>query len=246
MKKRLVILAGLLICFSAQTSIAKGKIVELVTDPWEPYYADTLDNQGYISEIVKEALNRSGYQANIRFIPFKRALNLVATGKKDAVMGAYYNDERAKTYAYSDPIESVDVVLFAKAGKGITYKTLEDLKPYRIGMMLGYSVSPAFDQADFLNKEEVSKLELNVKKLLHDRIDVLVDAKRVVQAFIRENMPEIVDKVEVIPPLTSNKLYVLFSKKIPEYQKLVADFNAGLKIIQQDGTLDRLGKKHGF
>ncbi len=53
--------------------------------------------------------------------------------------------------------------------------TLEDLRPYKIGMTRGAAISPEFDSANYLHKEKVKHDSLNVKKLLKGRVDLVFE-----------------------------------------------------------------------
>eukprot|EP00494_Astrolonche_serrata_P006718 UN06743 len=80
-------------------------------------------------------------------------------------MGAYYNDDRAKTYHMSDPFYQIKLGLIARRDVGIQqYNNLQELAPYRIGVSRGYANSEEFDAADFLNKDVAKGPTINIQK----------------------------------------------------------------------------------
>src|SRR5690606_5762877 len=54
---------------------------------------------------------------------------------------------------------------------------IRHLRDLRFGMIRGATVSPAFDQADFLYKEPVADVLQNLDKLSSERIDIAVTDK---------------------------------------------------------------------
>lgn len=226
---------------------AQEKTVKFVTLEWEPYYGPSLVNEGYFTDIVQEAYERIGYNISVRYVPWKRALYEGRQLYADALLGVYYSDERSKWLAFSEPVSEAENCFFARKGKNISWKSLEDLKPYTIGIEQGYSYSADFDSADFLKKEPVRKLELNVKKLLEGRIDLVLASRKRFLYWLNTNNPEARDLIEVVPhPLSSNLLYVAFPMLAAHSRVYLRDFNEGLRQIKADGTYSNILLKHGF
>jgi polar amino acid transport system substrate-binding protein len=42
------------------------------------------------------------------------------------------------------------------------------------------------------------------------------------------------------PPLETHGLYIMASRKIPDYQTIIEDFNRGLDEIRKNGTFQRI------
>ncbi len=226
---------------------AEGNKIIFATMSWAPYYGEDLPNNGFIAEITRAACKKAGYDVEIKFMDWNRALEMAKKGKYDGLVGAYFSDERAKFFKYPDSIGKVEVFLCAKKEKKITYTTLENLKPYRIGIIRGYVYSEEFDAATYLKKDPAENAEINLKKLLRGRVDLIVGSKAVLQDLVNKKFKDAVGEIEFIEPaLQTNKLYTIFSKKIPGYEKKVEGFNKGLKIIQEDGTVKEILKRHGF
>jgi polar amino acid transport system substrate-binding protein len=226
---------------------AKRQTIHFVTVQWEPYYGPNLLNQGYITEITRAALKRVGYSMDIEFVPWKRALHDAKNGYYNGVLGLYYNEERSSWMTYSDSISSVELVFFVKEGNKIRWNSLEDLKPFRIGIERGFIYTEAFDNASFLQKEPVRNVELNLKKLLEGRIDMVAASRNVFLHWIKTRHPEKLERIEVVPnPLVENKIYNGFTINDPKHTDYVRDFNEGLRLIKQEGTYRQILEKHGF
>ena len=225
----------------------KIKKITLATTSWQPYFGSELKDGGYFVVISREAFKRVGYDLKVEFMPWKRALVLAKNKDRyDGLLGAYYSDERTQHFKYSDPIDKTEVVLMSKKHKKISYKKLSDLKKYKIGIVRGYINSEEFDKADYLQKYEAYSTDQNIKLLIFDRVDLIVDAKKVVIDTIRKKYPQYIGKVTALnPPLSTRYLYNAFNKNI-RYKNIVEEFNKGLKEVKKDGTFDRILKSYKF
>ncbi|MDM8524678.1 transporter substrate-binding domain-containing protein [Desulfococcaceae bacterium HSG8] len=246
MKKSVFVLMLWLI-FAAEGT-ASEKTVSIATSAWEPYCGKFLPNYGIEPEIVSAAYARSGYKAEFRFMAWVSALEEVRNGVYDAVTSASFTKERAKDYLYSDSYMESPVVFYKRKDSQITWRRLEDLKPYKIGVVRGYAYSPEFDKTDFLQKR-ISKTEMvNIRKLLLKQADLIVMDRFVGHYLIHKKLYKHErDILEVLsPPLFTDKLHLMFSKKTPDVLKKTEAFNSGLKKIREDGTLVRILEKHGL
>lgn len=221
--------------------------IRLATLDWPPYVGETLPQQGFTSAIVSEAFKRAGYKVKIDFMPWTRAIQQADEGNYDAVYPEYYSDDRNKSFFFSEPFASGPLGFYKRKDAKISYTKLEDLKPYRIGIVLGYINTPEFDTASYLQKETATSDEQNIRKLLAGRIDLIVIDKFVAQYLIKNSITEAIGKLEFLePPLLDQKLYVVFPRKTAASEKKLQEFNAALKSMQEDGSLERILKESGF
>ncbi|MCP4159050.1 MAG: transporter substrate-binding domain-containing protein [Deltaproteobacteria bacterium] len=212
-----------------------------------PYQGKKLKKQGFMVEISKESFKRVGYDLEIRFVPWKRAMTEAKSGEVNGVLGAWYNKERTKLFEYTNPIGKSTLVLLKRKEDKIKYNTLKDLKDYRIGVVRGYAYTNEFDKATFLKKEVVHSTELNLRKLLFKRIDLTPDIEEVVYYLIKSKFPEHIGKIESVgKPLKVHLIYNIISRKKSNYKKMTQDFNKGLKMIKGDGTFNRILKINGI
>ncbi len=221
--------------------------VSLVTADWAPYYGVELDENGFVTALVTAAFERRGHSVSLDFMPWKRSLHRVEQGEADAVMGAYHSEERAQKYLFSDPFFTVTVGLAALPSLGIReYKSLEDLKPYRIGINRGWVNSREFDAADFLMKDEATHQILNVRKLLAGRVDMIVTALGVLRYEITQwSGPAPREIVFLHPPLARHGLHLMAARANPEATAIIRDFNQGLAHIREDGTYAKIIARFG-
>lgn len=228
------------------SSIASAKTIVLATDSWEPYFGPNMPNNGYFSELTSEAFKRAGYQYRVEYLPWETALQLAEKGTYDGVLGAYYTNDRTQVFTYSKPVTETTIYFFWLKKRNISFESLEDLTPYKIGVVNGYRYSTEFDAADYLTKVGNYSIELNVKLFLKERLDILVGSKEVISVILNKNYPGLIDTIAMSDkPLIRRDLHIMFSKNNKNHQQLAADFDEGLAAIKSDGTFENILDKHG-
>ncbi len=245
--KKIFIIIICLLSGSVIGATAQEKTVNLVSLAWPPYYDQFLPDYGLSGKIVAAAYASQGWKVNFFVKAWVQCLEKVKKGEFDAAPNAYYTDERAQIYHYSDPYLECPIVFFKRKDQPITWKNYEDLKPYRIGIIRGYANPEAFDKADFLTKCIARDPVLNFKKLLLKQVDLVVSEKFVGNHIILTKLPDHEKKLfePITPPLDTIKLYVIFSKKAPGIQPKIDAFNAGLEIIKSNGTFQQIVSEYG-
>lgn len=228
--------------------MAEMKSLSLITGAWSPYVGDNLKNQGWTMEVAKAALESQGYQVTLRLVPWQRAVEESKQGMADALFLSYYVKEREQWYVFSVAIGQARTGFFALKSRHIRFKNLQDLKDLRIGLTRGAAVSPEFDRADFLKKEETAEDFGSIRKLLKKRIDLFAGpelvAKYFMQAELTADQRERIEFLE--PPLATHNLYLAISKNAKNYQQKRIDFNKGFKHIKDNGQYRKILKSHGF
>ena len=228
--------------------MAEVKSFSLITGAWSPYVGDNLKNQGWTMEVAKAALESQGYFVTLRLVPWQRAVEESKQGEADALFLSYYVKEREQWYVFSVAIGQARTGFFALKSRHIRFQNLQDLKDLRIGLTRGAAVSPEFDSADFLKKEETAEDLGSIRKLLIKRIDLFAGpelvAKYFMQAELTADQRERIEFIE--PPLATHNLYLAISKNAKNYQQKRIDFNKGFKHIKDNGQYRKILKSHGF
>lgn len=221
--------------------------IKLATLNWEPYIGEKLENQGYVAELVTEAFKRSGFEVEITYLPWARVVKMSEDGVFDGYFPEYYSDSLKEKFLVSDPLPGGPLGLFKLKDTAITFTRLEDLKPYKIGVVRGYINTAEFDAANYLKKDEATDDLQNFKKLMKKRVDLVVSDKYVGLYTIKNNLPEDLDKVEFIsPPLEEKDLFLCISKKTSGFTLKMKSFNENYQKMKADGTVDKILTKHGF
>jgi ABC-type amino acid transport substrate-binding protein len=222
-------------------------LIKLATLNWQPYVSEELDGGGFTTEIVQLAFEKAGYRTEVTYMPWIRVLAEVKKGAFDAMYPAYYSDSRSRDYALSAPIANGPLVLCKRSDRPLNYRSLEDLRPYIVGVVRGYVNTAAFDAADFITKKIVNSDKQNLLKLLTGRIDLAVIDMYTAQHIIDTSIPQARGKLDfMMPPLDVKPLYVGFSKSRPGYHERLEAFNQALNELNQAGIVAQIYTKHRF
>jgi sorbitol/mannitol transport system substrate-binding protein len=235
---------------------AASQIVRLSTAEREPYIGLNLPNYGYVHELVTEAFQRVGYQVDIAFYPWARAVMNVERGQRDGLLPVYYDDALARDMVFSDPFPGGKIGLLKKKTLDLAAVTaanlsqaeiLRRLRDYTFGVVRGSVNTPEFDAADFLRKDFVTTDAQNLLKVFKGRVDVAVIDKYTAADLMVNALPHLIGQLEFVnPPLAEKSFQIAFSRHSPGYRQRVEDFNRGLRAVTADGTLERILYKHGL
>ena len=233
--------------FLPHSSPAGPRVITLATLNWKPYVSEEMAGGGFTTEIVKQAFQRAGYEVEIAFMPWIRVLSEVKKGTFDAMYPAYYSESRSRVYGLSIPIANGPLVLCKRSDRRLGYRTLEDLRPYRIGVVRGYVNTPAFDAADYLEKEIVNSDKQNLLKVLTGRIDLAVIDKYTARQIIDTSIPKAQGKLDFMqPPLEVKPLHVGFSRECRGYRERLEALNQSLEAMEREGVIQEIHARHGF
>ncbi|MDY0164112.1 substrate-binding periplasmic protein [Desulfobotulus sp.] len=229
------------------TLTASGETLKGASLNWEPYIGTEMPREGYVAEVVREALSAEGYNLEIQYMPWARVVAMSKAGQFDLYFPEYYAEELKQDFFVSDPFPGGPLVFFQKKGANITYTKLQDLRSYTIGVVRGYVNTPEFDSADYLKKEEVTEDLHNFLKLQAGRVDLVVADKYVGLHLLRSQTTDRSHEVEIIePPLIVHDLFVCFPKNTKDAEKRMQAFNKGLKQLKDSGRLQKIMESQGF
>ncbi|MFV0421888.1 substrate-binding periplasmic protein [Oleidesulfovibrio sp.] len=215
-------------------------LLKFATLHWPPYCAQNIEQQGYASQVVRQALHIAGYQVNLYFLPWERA---VRTMQQPDFAGytPEYKEDRLTDCIFSDPFPGGPLYLFKRKEDVISYNSLHDLKEEHIGVVSGYINTPEFDNADYLQKHPAVNDETNLRKLLAGRLDLLVGDKLVIMYLMQHVLKKSPELIEPLgPPLAQKSLHVCFKRQHPDANQYVEAFNSGLLQLQKNGTLKNM------
>ncbi|AWL12426.1 hypothetical protein HMF8227_01956 [Saliniradius amylolyticus] len=243
-----LILLGLFIL----TSVGHAEPWRITTEPFPPYFAPNLKNQGWLSEVTLTALKEQGIEAQIEFVQWSRAMKLAQSGQRTAVLGAYYKQSRASQFLYSVPVaESHTGLIQRRNGKLSFNGELTSLKPYVISKGENYAVSEAFDNAPFLSITRTRDLPTSLYMLLRGRVELVAGTHEVAKYWLShdDRLTELggLKKVEFIKPeLATHRLYLIFPIVDAESEQRRKTFAIGMKKLANSDELTDILSRHGF
>jgi len=262
--------ALLIVMFGSALSLAQPKKITLATLEWEPYIGSRMPRNGLTAEIVVEAFKRVGYSVDINFHSWSEALKLGESGQVEGIFPAYRSQSREADFVFSEPFAESPLGFYKKsaavAGPNISQlkraeeniefpedpridqaAVLRMMKQYKFGVVKGYVNTPEFDEATYLEKVVAASDEENLRNLINGVVDLIFIDRYVAKNIIVKKFPWHLQDYEFMHPALDNKpLYVGFSKKVAGHSKMLEDFNRGLRLVRDDGLLNRLANKYGL
>jgi len=228
------------------STLAADRTLNIAATEFPPYYGKDLENNGFLTEIIREAFERVGYDIEIAFLPWKRAMEGTKQGKYDGLYSVWRRPEREEWSVFSDALPANELGFYKQKSKNITFESFEDLKPYTIGVVRGYALPPGFEEAG-LKTVLANNDEINLRKLHLGRLDLVLIDRIMGKYIIDSKLPEAASELEWLdPPVHIDIQHLVISKKITDHNVILEDFNRGLAAMKADGTLKAIMAKNGF
>lgn len=170
------ILAFSFLSISSVQALTKIKIATL---EWPPYTCARCPEGGVASKVLKEYLNKQGYEVELSFYPWARAVKLTENNQVDALWPCWPNDVAGTKLKIGTPFFKSTFGFVTRKSGNINLQLLDDLVKYRTGAVSGYGYDD--DILQVLKKaskkvQYVTDDKSNLKKLLGNRIDIaLID-----------------------------------------------------------------------
>ncbi|NOQ64272.1 MAG: transporter substrate-binding domain-containing protein [Methyloprofundus sp.] len=213
----------------------------MVADQWPPYIDNNAAHKGLAAELVIAALQRKGYQSNLRIDNWQRALEGVQIGIYDIACAIWKTTAREQDLLFSQPYLENKISFIKKKGLKVNYQHFTDLTDFIIGVQRGYAYDEAFMRSRALLKVPANHLIQNLQKLSQGSIDLTVGDQRAIKFSLQQFMPTHANEFEFLePPLAQKKLYIAVSKTNPAAQTIINDFNLAIKEMQQDGSYAKI------
>jgi len=192
-------------------------------------------------------MGKMGHGLEIRVLPWTRALQMVRSGRADAIFTAYRNAEREKFLEYSEEVLIAQEVFFYKK-KGTPFDfdgRIASIHNARIGIVSTISYGQVFDQyRQFIRLDKANQLTHSFQKLAKGRIDLLPSNYHVAEYTIKKM--GIAGQVERLPQLIESvPSYIAFSRQ-RDLHSLRRQFDEELRKMKVTGEYSRLLQKHGL
>ena len=150
-----------------------------------------------------------------------------------------YTEERTVFLDFCEPYLNIDVCVIVPKGKTFVFEKWDDLIGKRGIGIRGDSQGNEFDNFDKtkLNMFRVTDTQQAYAMLVYkDRMDYLIYAREA--ALIDAVKLGYSEKIELLPtPVTSQKLYIAFSKKSP-YAGYVPALSEKIKLWKKNGKIN--------
>lgn len=194
---------------------------------------------GRETEKIREIMSRTSTGYTLELLPWKRAYTLVQSREDMCVYSMSRTPERDKLFKWVGPTDEANWILYGRADRQLTLRTLEDARSLRIGTYNGDARDDYLRSRGF-RLDAVADDLMNPKKLLMNRIDLWAASIRIGSDPLAQY-----DWANKIVPLLVFKrvqVYLACNLSVPDGQ--IERMNAALAEMRRDGTATRLNNKY--
>lgn len=199
-------------------------------------------------ELFQHAMASQGYAVDIRFYPWARAYELGKQGEVDAVWPAIHQPDRETWFMFGSPVIRTHYVLIKRRNLPVSFRGLEDAKPYIIATLRGGITGSRLDAtpSDY-RIEPGSSFEQNLKKLAAGRIDFMTSERYTGAYLLSTEFQTLSESVEMLmPPISGISFHLMFAKNAPAAQEKMQAFERGLRLMRANGLLADILRRHGY
>jgi polar amino acid transport system substrate-binding protein len=228
---------------AASATGLSGQTVTMYAIEYPPYSvvnAKTGEASGLAVDVTRAAGEAAGVDVVIETAPMARIGISFAENERSALIGlkGWIADKNVDT-------ESVDIlnlgfVFYYKKNRfpqGLSYKMLEELKPYTIGNVRGSATLNTLEAAR-LKLELVGDVSLVFKMLEAERIDLAVGGDITGRLVIRDLYPDKISQLESTShPFFTTLVCVIFNKSDSE---MITKFKDGIRAIYKNGVYQKI------
>ncbi len=218
--------------------LAERETVALGNEPWPPYVLAG-DDEGTAELIVCEALDRAGWDCDIKLDEWDNTLQLASAGELDGIAAVWHTPQRAKSLLYSRPYLTNRLVPVYSSGLELNIQEVGDLKGLRvvteIQVAYGEEIMAALES---LSVEQVRGVENALRAVQSDKADVALIDELSARDLLKK--PAFKDLVTGQRALAYRELYFAVSKKHPKGAEIITSFNESYQSMLKDGSVNRI------
>lgn len=242
-----LIILSINIIASEKVEIDK-KEIKLSVFHYPPYMDKNLENNGLFCELILEAYKAVGIEVEFNFYPLRRSTQYVIEGRSLGQLGTIWNFPiEEKDNLYFVPIFYYKIVGFylKKNYKTIEIKNLNELRKYRISVILGSSDEQVLKSNENLIVESVSNMEQLFKQVYLGRSDIAFAVELSGINTLKNYYPKEIKKWGITEDYIQKiNAHVVFSKKYPSCVEYAEKLKLGLMLIKENGIFSKIFKKY--
>lgn len=242
--RSLMLLVSLLF---SPVSLAQPPAMTIAYAEYKPYsFTDNGQVRGIEVDVLTEALStRMQIPLQHRVLPWKRVQTYVRTGEIDAYVAVATPERLSYASASQEAVTFGSVSVFMNTAdtrlETAETLTLEELKPYRIGITAGSgwakrNLNKHFIQPAYSTSSLADMLKMN-------RIDMIVENPYIFSYHLKQFADDDFTFREI--PVAGQQLsLLLLISKTSAFADILPAFNATLRAMKADGTLDSIHARY--
>jgi len=242
----------LLLCLSAPAQARTLTVVSLESPPYAFRLGDEIT--GMLCEVVREGLRRMDLDVRFELVPWTRAMQMVRFGDADAVFYVIPTPERSAFLHFSrEPLVTEATIALRKKGGGAAVdREFSNARIISLGVGRGFYYGPRLEgllaTRPFKKKEAAPGYEINLRKLLGGRIDIMLADRGPAAYFLRkkgmfDDVEPVTDASGKVIIFDSVKSYLAFSRQTTD-PDMAEEFGEKLVEMRRDGAFAAIEGKY--
>lgn len=235
-------------------AVAQAGVVTVRADEWCPYNcAPDSDKPGYMIEVLKLIFGKAGHTIDYETLNWARSIEEARSGKISAIVGAVVSDAEDLVYPKNAFGMSANGFCLRK-GEKWSYSSAKSFDGKVLGVIRDYSYDDeeidGYIEKNKKNEKKIqvasgeNALELNLRKLVKGRVDLVIDDVAVLQGTVKDL--GLAGEVSCAASGEPDPIYVAFSPKDPKAKEYAALFDKGIEELRRDGTLKKILAGYGL
>jgi len=238
-----VLVIAIAITTQAWADSVKQKTLHIVTENFPPFMIAKPVNglHGFDYEVVKIVFERLGYDTNITFLPWKRALRDAEYGAVLGVFSCAYTSDRDKFLHIRSYLSTATNGFYKIADRKLPDPTsFEKVQGHTIASVAGYESFDALKRKGF-SPLEAKDTRSAIMMLAARRFDYLYMTKEGADFEIkRQGLKDVFS----FQPIVEKDFFFCFSKKYPNVEKIMIEFETELRKVRADGTYEAIHARY--
>ena len=239
--KKIVIMIGLL---CSLTYSACAETFQVVGTEYPPFTYTLPDGKpgGFAFDLLRAMFDQLKIDAAFALYPWKRAETMLSE-EANTVAFLARTEKRETLYYWVGPVYPRSLYLYRlKSRPEVQLTTIDDVKPYKIGVVRGYAsitevLNAGVPQA---NLDEVANDTLNIKKLFERHIDLLPNNDMVLASLLRKEGHALDDVEKAFAITPEGKSYFYFGLSKATDAQLAQQLQQAFDALKQNGDYDKI------
>ena len=170
------------------TTVTWAQYFNIMTEEWKPYqYEENNIVKGIRTDAVNELLKRLNIKDKIKIYPWARAYYKIINQENQILFEMTRNAERENLFKWVGPLTSMPYYFFYNTKNPIIINNLNEAKKYKIGVYNEDISHQVLLKYGFENIDISHDNNTVIKKLEHERVDLIVMDEVTVHHYLKSN-----------------------------------------------------------
>lgn len=242
MRIRLLAFPLILLCNALFCVALCAQTLTLTTENYPPF--NIVDPKsgavsGISTEKVREIMRRANEKYTLAAYPWSRAFQMGQNDTNTCVFSTTRTAEREALFKWVGPLVKNNWFIFGRADDSRTPKTLEDLRPYVMGIYRDDAVGQFLVAKGF--KTDLANYDTdNPRKLLYGRFDFWATGELLGLAILKNQ--GLSEKIVPLFQFHSSEMYL--ACQLGMAHERIERYNQILKEMERDGSVAAIEKKY--